>query len=663
MELRPRSTRSKNKLKDIKSTVCSKTSFIKKDVHDEKQDDPGEIILINESDYLVEKVNVVKKSENSHENNANSKNTENSTVHQSVSNCKKIQIQNNFVKKNIENHVHTQTVHEEKKLFQCKICKKLFSNEIDLTWHNEKAHESRMYSKCGSCNINFATVLQVLKHIEKKHFGQPKLECDVCNAVFYQELDYNEHASDHTRNFNKIECETKEKERNYKNDVKSIGNKKSHKCDVCNKIFSEKNNLTLHMEKAHIEGKRYSKCGQCHCDFNSVLEILKHMEKEHFGQNKFECDVCNVMYYKKVDLKEHTSTNHITSAHELLEHQTPEAMDSRVNEELDLTEKLFSCKLCSGTFRYGSHLRKHQGIHSEEKLFQESRMLKSKQRIHTNINPKNCTMPKLREKLDLNEKLFSCQLCSGTFRYGSHLRKHQGVHKNISKNPTLKLHKCKYCQDTFYSLEEHKSHEIQKHKEKLLEISVYKSRKEIPLCEINLAKRRKPVSDVRTPESKDQTPENYVDNKAIPQILDNLSMNNDGGDNKCPYCKSKFSQKHNLKRHIKQKHERNIKTTKEQIGDENSDDKDEIPNNENQTPVCDNQTPANDLKNSNNTSDDQKLEKNHEKTNDKNLKVTQTSEVMASEISHDKIEKNSKVATMKEAFLQTISSSPSKGMI
>ena len=137
-----------------------------------------------------------------------------------------------------------------------------------------------------------------------------------------------------------------------------------------------------------------------------------------------------------------------------------------------------------------------------------------------------------------------------------------------------------------------------------------------------MAKRRKPVtdvqmpeSDVRTPESKDQTPENYVDNKAIPQILDNLSMNKDSGAYKCPYCKSKFSQKHNLKRHIKQKHEKNIKTNKEKIGDENSDDKDEKPNNENQTL-------ANDLKNSNNTSDGQKLEKIHEKTNDKNLKVT-----------------------------------------
>ena len=36
----------------------------------------------------------------------------------------------------------------------------------------------------------------------------------------------------------------------------------------------------------------------------------------------------------------------------------------------------------------------------------------------------------------------------------------------------------------------------------------------------------------------------------------------------CPYCKSKFSQKHNLKRHVKQKHEENVESTKEQVNDD-----------------------------------------------------------------------------------------------
>ena len=108
--------------------------------------------------------------------------------------------------------------------------------------------------------------------------------------------------------------------------------------------------------------------------------------------------------------------------------KSQKSIEEPKENKMDSSENLFSCLLCSGTFRYGSHLRKHQGIHNEEKIFQESQMLKIKKKIQISDNPKNFTITKLRGKLDLSEKLFSCQLCSGTFRYGSHLRKHQGVH-------------------------------------------------------------------------------------------------------------------------------------------------------------------------------------------------------------------------------------------
>ena len=36
----------------------------------------------------------------------------------------------------------------------------------------------------------------------------------------------------------------------------------------------------------------------------------------------------------------------------------------------------------------------------------------------------------------------------------------------------------------------------------------------------------------------------------------------------CPYCKSNFSQKYNLKRHVKQKHEENVESIKKQVDDD-----------------------------------------------------------------------------------------------
>ena len=77
-------------------------------------------------------------------------------------------------------------------------------------------------------------------------------------------------------------------------------------------------------------------------------------------------------------------------------------------------------------FCYGSHFRTHQGVHKG--------IEKDKNKKKIILKTKNISG----EKLDLSEKLFSCLLCSGTFRYGSHLRTHQDVHKEIEKDKNNK---------------------------------------------------------------------------------------------------------------------------------------------------------------------------------------------------------------------------------
>ena len=57
------------------------------------------------------------------------------------------------------------------------------------------------------------------------------------------------------------------------------------------------------------------------------------------------------------------------------------------------------------------------------------------------------------------------------------------------------------------------------------------------------------------------------------------------------------------------------------------------------------------------------LKRHYDKIHGKNESNQKSLKVKHSLSDNDEIEKNSKVATMKKAFLQTISSSPSKGMI
>ena len=70
---------------------------------------------------------------------------------------------------------------------------------------------------------------------------------------------------------------------------------------------------------------------------------MKHLEKEHFGQHKFQYDLCNVIFYKKVYLNEHNSTIHITSAHE-------ESVENENIKQKKVKKKNIDCQHCDQKF-------------------------------------------------------------------------------------------------------------------------------------------------------------------------------------------------------------------------------------------------------------------------------------------------------------------------
>ena len=86
---------------------------------------------------------------------------------------------------------------------------------------------------------------------------------------------------------------------------------------------------------------------------------MKHLEKEHFGQHKFQCDLCNVIFYQKVDLNEHNSTIHITSAHE-------ESVENENIKQKKVKKKNIDCQHCdqkfSSDFQLNIHYKLGNGV-------------------------------------------------------------------------------------------------------------------------------------------------------------------------------------------------------------------------------------------------------------------------------------------------------------
>ena len=68
--------------------------------------------------------------------------------------------------------------------------------------------------------------------------------------------------------------------------------KKFHKCDVCEKRYLDKYDLTRHVKTVH-EGKigKSKECPFCHVYFQPKY-LKKHISTVHEKQKKYYCDIC-----------------------------------------------------------------------------------------------------------------------------------------------------------------------------------------------------------------------------------------------------------------------------------------------------------------------------------------------------------------------------------
>lgn len=212
-------------------------------------------------------------------------------------------------------------------------------------------------------------------------------------------------------------------------------NNKALKCKFCNKRYSHKINLKLHL-KLHNNPKQF----QCHIclKYLSSSSSLKVHVKTHTSEKAFKCDHCPLAFNQKVHLNDHILSHHTNM-------------------------RPFSCHLCNKTYVSKSvlkkHLKKHLGLykHSCEvcgKLFFERSALKKHMRTHTTNFPLN--------KLKSEEPL-QCYSCLTYFHFKYKLITHQMLEHGLCQE-NEKCYQCPLCDIKFNISSEPQTVEIKQEK-------------------------------------------------------------------------------------------------------------------------------------------------------------------------------------------------------
>ena len=83
--------------------------------------------------------------------------------------------------------------------------------------------------------------------------------------------------------------------------------KKPFECEICNKSFSKKGELTVHVDLFHEKNK----CEICANSFANKNKLTRHVKSVHEKKKPFQCEICEKQFSKKNKLK-----GHIKSVHE-----------------------------------------------------------------------------------------------------------------------------------------------------------------------------------------------------------------------------------------------------------------------------------------------------------------------------------------------------------
>lgn len=287
---------------------------------------------------------------------------------------------------------HLKIDHKERFERKCDECGKVLTSEQRFKNHQLIHSKSKVDGKevpttshiCQKCGKSFKRTASLRVHEQHIHQGIPKQHiCEVCGMMFHVGAKLRRHMVKHTGE-RPFVCETCGMRFGTKHLLKNHqvchSDLRPHKCKVCGKAFKRQRNMRGHEQNMHglvnarseqeKDGISYP-CSVCEKEFSTKQKVTMHM-RCHTGQFVgFPCDICG-----KILSSKHGRDNHIrTHTGERpyvckicgLALKTPAQLHAHSETHTD--KKPFPCTICNKRFRRRPHLEGHLRTHTGEKPY------------------------------------------------------------------------------------------------------------------------------------------------------------------------------------------------------------------------------------------------------------------------------------------------------
>ncbi|KAJ2939910.1 hypothetical protein O0L34_g6616 [Tuta absoluta] len=238
--------------------------------------------------------------------------------------------------------------------------------------------------RCRQCNESFVDLASVRTHLAKSHCVEfckenngltefkletERFQCHLCNDEFHNFSFLNKHMNSH---INKVVCETCGA--GFLNQHLLLRHKETHLtkkyyCKNCEQVFFKRSQLKYHTSKIHIQKDKAkpNKCPYCPETFKEHYSKVLHMKRTHGISKTFPCHLCKSRFETRRSLTEHINKFH-TERFKCGTCLKCFSIESKLQTHMrsHSGERRYVCPICKNAYMHTVTLRKHMRSHTEQ---------------------------------------------------------------------------------------------------------------------------------------------------------------------------------------------------------------------------------------------------------------------------------------------------------
>ena len=318
-------------------------------------------------------------------------------------------------------------------------------NDVDIDYiaglnDNEKIKEEKEISVSGNSNYLFDTLPQHLN-----------VDCTLQNESSFKKDPriFVEKTSIPEQNHEKSRFLYEESLKTYINIVQEDDKEKFKNVQINSPSYDFDHEMPQNELQLQSKNEIENKCEICEKLFSSKQNLKQHITQVHEGNNQ-KCEFCIKSFCNNDSLKRHINTFHTRTS----------SNDSKMQNK-------YKCKWCVKTFKVSSSLKRHIGVFHQGQIMKEGNsanlIIQQKQYHECDICSKlffkesKLIGHKMKKHGIKFEKAYEgknpkCEFCIKSFVNKSSLKRHINTfHTNSSRNDSKnqKKYKCQWCVKTF----------------------------------------------------------------------------------------------------------------------------------------------------------------------------------------------------------------------